>query len=423
MMQTLHNGRSCRAESSAAGRRQSSSCSCVPGFAARCAGCVRRDRWTRLHPDRIGHLQRQFQQLPAHHRCQRNPAGVQALDVVQEVAAIALGQVEQCERADVHRGLGCLEMQNIPSSPLSRFISIFRRCGGRIRRIRHSPDPTDPTTGTVRCYRWWISGEITHGHRTVPKRSSPDAAFAARAARCARNSRCCRRRCRSCCTHRAGRPPRAAGARVPEQRDTLAAMKAFLPQSRLRRRDLGLRPQRRPATQARRRARAEGALHAPQAWPQGQHRRLEPGRRIRAVTLPTTRRSACAHHHARQPGHRRSRRQPVAADGHALYRLVAHPLGSAAHAMQPRVKQLRARPPVPMSCLYSDTDGSCRSTRRRSTATRPCTRTSACPQPLRARLHAVVLWIVADRLAQPEGQWRPFEPEGHAGTAYRWVMR
>ncbi len=42
---------------------------------------------------------------------------------------------------------------------------------------------------------------------------------------------------------------------------------------------------------------------------------------------------------------------------HALYRLVAHPLGSAAHAMQPRVRQLRARPPVPMSCLYSATDG------------------------------------------------------------------
>ena len=37
--------------------------------------------------------------------------------------------------------------------------------------------------------------------------------------------------------------------------------------------------------------------------------------------------------------------------------------------------------------------------------------------------NAVVLWIVADRLAQPEGQWRPFEPEGLAGTAYRWVTR
>jgi len=31
----------------------------------------------------------------------------------------------------------------------------------------------------------------------------------------------------------------------------------------------------------------------------------------------------------------------------------------------------------------------------------------------------VVLWIVADRLAQPEGAWRCFEPSGVLGQAYR----
>ena len=33
--------------------------------------------------------------------------------------------------------------------------------------------------------------------------------------------------------------------------------------------------------------------------------------------------------------------------------------------------------------------------------------------------NAVVLWIVADRLAQPEGSWRPFEPSGPLGYVYR----
>ena len=30
-----------------------------------------------------------------------------------------------------------------------------------------------------------------------------------------------------------------------------------------------------------------------------------------------------------------------------------------------------------------------------------------------------VLWIVADRLAQPEGQWKPFEPSGVLGMVHR----
>jgi hypothetical protein len=33
--------------------------------------------------------------------------------------------------------------------------------------------------------------------------------------------------------------------------------------------------------------------------------------------------------------------------------------------------------------------------------------------------NALVLWIVADRLAQPEGQWQPFSPSGLSGRLYR----
>ena len=109
---------------------------------------------------------------------------------------------------------------------------------------------------------------------------------------------------------------------------------------------------------------------------------------------------------------------------HALYRLVAHPLGSAAHAMQPRVKQLRARPPVPMSCLYSDTDGVVPKHQAMFDGDPAMHENIRVPgSHCGLGFNAVVLWIVADRLAQPEGQWRPFEPEGLAGTAYRWVTR
>jgi pimeloyl-ACP methyl ester carboxylesterase len=94
---------------------------------------------------------------------------------------------------------------------------------------------------------------------------------------------------------------------------------------------------------------------------------------------------------------------------HALYRLVAHPLGSAAHAMQPRVRQLRCPPPVPMSCLYSATDGVV-PVHQATFAGDP-----AMHENIRVRgshcglgFNPWVLRIVADRLAQPEGRWRPF---------------
>ncbi len=108
----------------------------------------------------------------------------------------------------------------------------------------------------------------------------------------------------------------------------------------------------------------------------------------------------------------------------ALYRLIAHPLGPDAHSMQPRAKALRERKllPLPISCLYSVSDG--------------------VVPPQEATLHgdpgrhenirvfgshtglgfnAMVLAIVADRLAQPEDGWQPFRPEGWWGQAYRWT--
>ena len=108
----------------------------------------------------------------------------------------------------------------------------------------------------------------------------------------------------------------------------------------------------------------------------------------------------------------------------ALYRLVAHPLGSAAHVMQPRVRQLRAKPPVPMSCLYSASDGVVPEHQAKFDGDPSIHENIRVPgSHCGLGFNPVVLWIVADRLAQREDEWRPFEPSGLAGTAYRWLAR
>ncbi len=106
----------------------------------------------------------------------------------------------------------------------------------------------------------------------------------------------------------------------------------------------------------------------------------------------------------------------------ALYRLIAHPLGPAAHAMQPRARHLREKksPAVPMSCLYSISDGVVppqEATIDGNAAMHENIRVPGSHTGL--GFNAIVLCIVADRLAQPEGQWRPFEPGGVSGALYR----
>jgi hypothetical protein len=33
----------------------------------------------------------------------------------------------------------------------------------------------------------------------------------------------------------------------------------------------------------------------------------------------------------------------------------------------------------------------------------------------------MVMGVIADRLAQPEGQWQPFKPRGVPGLVYGWL--
>jgi pimeloyl-ACP methyl ester carboxylesterase len=102
----------------------------------------------------------------------------------------------------------------------------------------------------------------------------------------------------------------------------------------------------------------------------------------------------------------------------ALYRLVAHPMGQTAHSMQPRAKTLRERKllPMPVSCLYSLSDGVV-----------PPQEATMEGDPTRHEnvrvwgshtglgFNPLVLRIVADRLAQPEGHWRPYQASGVSG--------
>ena len=106
----------------------------------------------------------------------------------------------------------------------------------------------------------------------------------------------------------------------------------------------------------------------------------------------------------------------------AVYRLIAHPMGPAAHTMQPRAKKLRERQalPMPMSCLYSLGDGVVPP--QEATIEGDPGRHENIRVPgshIGLAFNALVLWIVADRLSQAEGAWQPFQPQGPSGWAYR----
>ena len=106
----------------------------------------------------------------------------------------------------------------------------------------------------------------------------------------------------------------------------------------------------------------------------------------------------------------------------AMYRLIAHPMGPAAHAMQPRAKKMRQREslPMPLSCLYSVGDGVVPP--QEATVEGDPSRHENIRVPgshIGLGFNALVLWIVADRLAQAQGVWQRFEPYGPLGYAYR----
>jgi hypothetical protein len=90
--------------------------------------------------------------------------------------------------------------------------------------------------------------------------------------------------------------------------------------------------------------------------------------------------------------------------------------------MQPRAKKLRERKqlPVPMSCLYSVSDGVVppqEATIHGDPALHENIRVAGSHTGL--GFNPMVLAIVAERLAQPEGAWQPFRPTGWWKDVYR----
>ena len=106
----------------------------------------------------------------------------------------------------------------------------------------------------------------------------------------------------------------------------------------------------------------------------------------------------------------------------ALYRLVAHRLGAAAHVMQPRAKTLREqrRLQIPTSCLYSLGDGVVPPQEATIDGDPAFHENIQVPgSHLGLGFNGIVLAIVADRLAQPEGAWQPFRAHGLLGRVWR----
>ncbi len=110
----------------------------------------------------------------------------------------------------------------------------------------------------------------------------------------------------------------------------------------------------------------------------------------------------------------------------ALYRLVAHPMGFKVHFVRPRAKALRqaGRLPIPISCLYGINDGIVAPHEAMLPLDHECHENIRVPAThMGMVVNPMVMWIIADRLALPEGSWEPFAPSGASGLLYRALTR
>lgn len=99
---------------------------------------------------------------------------------------------------------------------------------------------------------------------------------------------------------------------------------------------------------------------------------------------------------------------PQSTNAWRLFRLTS---GRDIHAETGRF-DLPAAPPVPTTSIFSRTDGivAWQGSLQRPEVGNPCTENiEVIASHLGIGMNPSALWAVADRLAQPEGQWRPFE--------------
>jgi len=108
-----------------------------------------------------------------------------------------------------------------------------------------------------------------------------------------------------------------------------------------------------------------------------------------------------------------------------LYRWLAHPLGPVAHMAMSRAKLLEQAPPVPSSCIYSATDGVVPAHAAMIEGSGAGRQHENLPVPgshLGLGVNPLVMWMLADRLSQPEGSWRPFQPRGGLARVYERLL-
>jgi len=88
-----------------------------------------------------------------------------------------------------------------------------------------------------------------------------------------------------------------------------------------------------------------------------------------------------------------------------------------------RWQQVKQTPPVPTTAIYSCTDGV---VAWQNTVQMPGRHTESIEvvsSHIGMAVHPAVLYAVAERLAQPEGQWQPFERRGWRAAVYPDVLR
>jgi pimeloyl-ACP methyl ester carboxylesterase len=93
----------------------------------------------------------------------------------------------------------------------------------------------------------------------------------------------------------------------------------------------------------------------------------------------------------------------------AMYRALSQPMGTVAHQARSRSRAMRAPPPVPSTCIFSEHDGfvpPSQATLEGDPENHENIRVAGSHMGL--GFNRRVLWIVADRLAQPEDGWRPY---------------
>ncbi|HSN70087.1 MAG TPA: alpha/beta hydrolase [Steroidobacteraceae bacterium] len=102
----------------------------------------------------------------------------------------------------------------------------------------------------------------------------------------------------------------------------------------------------------------------------------------------------------------------------AMYQALSHPLGPVSHQARSRSRAMRTVPPVPSTCIYSMSDGVV-PPHQATLEGDPASHENICVPGSHSGLgiNSLVMWIVADRLAQPEGEWQPFKPEGLVARA------